>query len=52
MAQLIKEEAYMKFALHFALLFLAFTFPASAHEIEYDTGALVPHLGGSDADAH
>ena len=30
----------MKFALHFALLFLAFTFPASAHEIEYDTGAV------------
>jgi hypothetical protein len=30
----------MKFALHLALLFLAFTFPARAHEIEYDTGAI------------
>src|SRR6202047_1876570 len=34
------EEAYMKFALHLALLFLAFTFPARAHDIEYDTGAI------------
>jgi hypothetical protein len=33
-------EAHMKFALHFALLFLAFTFPARAHDIEYDTGAI------------
>jgi hypothetical protein len=30
----------MKFALHLALLFLAFTFPARAHDIEYDTGAI------------
>ncbi len=30
----------MKFALHLALLFLAFTFPARAHDIEYDTGAV------------
>jgi hypothetical protein len=30
----------MKFALHVALLFLAFTFPARAHDIEYDTGAI------------
>ena len=30
----------MKFALHLALLFLAFTFPARAHNIEYDTGAI------------
>jgi hypothetical protein len=34
------EEAHMKFALHFALLFLAFTFPARAHDIEYDTSAI------------
>ena len=30
----------MKFALHLALLFLAFTFPARAQDIEYDTGAI------------
>jgi hypothetical protein len=30
----------MKLALHLALLFLAFTFPARAHDIEYDTGAI------------
>ena len=30
----------MKFALHLALLFLAFTFPARAHDIEYDTGSI------------
>jgi hypothetical protein len=30
----------MKFALQLALLFLAFTFPARAHDIEYDTGAI------------
>jgi hypothetical protein len=30
----------MKFALHLALLFLAFTFPARAHDIEYDTGVI------------
>ena len=30
----------MKFALHVALLLLAFTFPARAHNIEYDTGAI------------
>jgi hypothetical protein len=30
----------MKIALHLALLFLAFTFPARAHDIEYDTGAI------------
>jgi hypothetical protein len=30
----------MKLALHLALLMLAFTFPARAHEIEYDTGAI------------
>jgi hypothetical protein len=30
----------MKFALHLALLLLAFTFPARAHDIEYDTGAI------------
>ena len=30
----------MRFALHLALLFLAFAFPAGAQEIEYDTGAI------------
>jgi hypothetical protein len=30
----------MKIALHLALLFLSFTFPVSAHDIEYDTGAI------------
>jgi len=30
----------MKFALHLALLLLAFTFPARAHDIEYDTGVI------------
>jgi len=30
----------MKLALHLALLLLAFTFPARAHEVEYDTGAI------------
>jgi len=30
----------MKIALHLALLLLAFTFPARAHDIEYDTGAI------------
>jgi hypothetical protein len=30
----------MKFALHLALLFLAFTLPAKAHDIEYDTRAI------------
>jgi hypothetical protein len=30
----------MKLALHLALLFLAFTFPARAHDVEYDTGAI------------
>jgi hypothetical protein len=30
----------MKLALHLALLFLALTFPARAHDIEYDTGAI------------
>jgi hypothetical protein len=30
----------MKFALHLALLFLAFASPARAHDIEYDTGAI------------
>ncbi len=30
----------MKFALHLALLFLAFSLPASAHDVEYDTGAI------------
>ena len=30
----------MKFALHLALLFLAFASPARAHDIEYGTGAI------------
>jgi hypothetical protein len=30
----------MRIALHLALLFLAFTFPARAHDIEYDTGPI------------
>jgi hypothetical protein len=30
----------MKLALHLALLFLALTFPARAHDIEYQTGAI------------
>jgi hypothetical protein len=30
----------MKLALHLALLFLALTFPARAHDIEYDTSAI------------
>jgi hypothetical protein len=30
----------MKFAMHVALLFLAFTFPARAHDIDYGTGAI------------
>jgi hypothetical protein len=30
----------MRFALHLALLFLAFTVPARAHDIEYDTAAI------------
>jgi hypothetical protein len=30
----------VKFALHLALLFLAFTSPAGAHVIEYDTGVI------------
>jgi hypothetical protein len=30
----------MKLALHLALLFLALTFPAKAHDLDYDTGAI------------
>jgi hypothetical protein len=30
----------MKLALHLALLFLALTFPARAHDIEYNTGSI------------
>jgi hypothetical protein len=30
----------MRIALHLALLFLAFTLPARAHDIEYDTGPI------------
>jgi hypothetical protein len=32
--------AYMKLELHVALLFLAFTFPAKAYDVEYDTSAI------------
>jgi hypothetical protein len=35
----------MKFALHFALLFLAFTFPAKAYDVEYDTSAICDTQG-------